>query len=282
MTLRASTQLLLCTLLAGNLAACGDGGQGGGNGGSDGAGLTGGGLGGASFNQCGVAAPLPPDTGQCTAVSAPALTTFDDYVAGTAATSYTYQANGVLGGFLHISDGSDMNGGTSVIATEMVTGAGGTGYALQVSNTNAINWGGAILFYFPQTGATPTCLNAQSHGGVAFSIKGASPTGRFGVSVGMLDTIPTADSGRCENAVAGDCKNANIELALPADSATWAQVEVPWSAFTPGVGSGLSCVPLTGQNIVHLAINPFMRYPPPNYMLEPGPYAIAIDNLRFF
>src|SRR5687767_10233211 len=95
MTVRGFTQLLLCTLVASNVAACGDGGEGAGNtGGSNGTGLTGGGLGGASFNQCGVAAPLPADTGQCTGVSAPAITAFDDYVAGTAASSYAYYING--------------------------------------------------------------------------------------------------------------------------------------------------------------------------------------------
>ena len=288
MTRRSST-LLLCSLVACTAAACGDGGQYGGNSsGTGGTGLTGGGFAGASFNQCGVAAPLPADNGQCTGVTAPAITTFDDYVAGTAASSYTYNLSGtapaasVLGGLVHVGDGSDGNGGTSVIATDMVTGAGATGYALQISNTNATNWGGLLLLFFPQTGATPTCLNTQSYRGVEFSIKGTSPSGRFGVSVGMLDTIPVADNGRCDNATATDCKNATIELAMPVDGATWAQVQVPWSAFTPGVGSGRACVPLTGQNIVNLVIQPFMKYPPPNYTLEPGPYAIAVDNLRFF
>ena len=290
MMLRASRWLLTVTLIASQLAACGDGGQGGGNGGgAGGAGLTGGGLGGNAFNQCGVAAPLPVDNGQCSLVSAPAVADFDDYVAGTAASSYAYYvnanppaANAVLGGFLHIGDGSDTNGGTSVIATEMVTGEGGAGYAVQISNTNATNWGGILLFFFPSSGATPTCLNAESYRGIEFSIKGASASGRIGVNVGMRDTIPTADNGLCGNATASDCRNANIELTLPANNATWTQVQVPWSAFTPGVGSGRSCVPLTGQNIVNLAIQPFMSYPPPDYKLQPGPYSIAVDNVRFF
>jgi hypothetical protein len=25
-----------------------------------------------------------------------------------------------------------------------------------------------------------------------------------------------------------------------------------------------------------------MSYPPPNYMLAPGPYSIAVDNVRFY
>jgi hypothetical protein len=32
-------------------------------------------------------------------------------------------------------------------------------------------------------------VNTQSFRGVEFSIRGTSPSGRFGVSVGMLDTI---------------------------------------------------------------------------------------------
>src|SRR6188508_1435135 len=140
---------LLCTVLAG-LAACG---------GDDPGGKTGG-IGaqlpdGGSFNQCGVAAPPPADTGACTAVHAPALADFDDYAAGTPAGSYTYYVNAkppaadaVLGALQHVGDGSDMNGGTGVITTEMVPGEGGTGYALQIADTNAMNWGGLLLLYF--------------------------------------------------------------------------------------------------------------------------------------
>jgi hypothetical protein len=248
-----------------------------------------GGLGGNTFNQCGVAAPLPAETGSCTAVTAPAIADFDDYVAGTAAGSYSYYVNGKppapgaqLGAILHVGDGSDTNGGTSVIATEMVAGEGAAGHALQISNTNATNWGGLLMFYFISGGATPGCLNAPAYTGVEFSIRGSSPSGRFGVSVGMLDTTPVADNGLCSNANVDDCKSASIEMRLPADAAAWTQVSVPWSALTPGVGSALSCVPVTGQNIVRLVIQPFMRYPPPNYMLEPGPYSIAVDNVRFF
>lgn len=290
MTLRGSTLLLSCTLVAGTVAACGDGGPAGGNTGGasgSGVGLTGGGLGGASFNECGVAAPLP--TGQCTAISAPALADFDDYAAGTAAGSYSYYINGkppaadaVLGLFLHIDDGSGSNGGTSVISTEMVTGEGNAGYAVQIADSNAMNWGGILLFYFPPDGTTPTCLNAQSYKGVELSVKGSTPTGRIGVSLGMRDTIAVADNGLCNNAAASDCKNATLERPLSSDATTWTHVQLPWSAFTPGVGSGRACVPVTGQNIVQLAIQPLMNYPPPNYMLAPGPYSMAVDNVRFY
>ena len=288
MASRSFKQLLLAALSAGAFAACSDDAPPGGNSGGGGAGLTGGGFGGAAFNQCGVAAPLPSDGGLCRGVTAPAIADFDDYVAGTAAGSYAFYLNGrppaadaVPGGIVHVDDGSGATG-TSVIATQMITGAGDAGYALQISNTNAINWGGLLLFYFPPSGATPTCLNAESHGGVAFSIKGAAPSGRFGVNVGMRDTIPTTDNGSCDNATASDCKNANIELTLPANATTWMEVQVPWSAFTPGVGSGRACVPLTGQNIVNLVIQPFMSYPPPTNMFAPGPYSIAVDNVRFY
>ena len=206
---------------------------------------------------------------------------------GAAASTFTYFVNGkppaadaVLGAILHIDDGSATNG-TSVITTEMVTGEGDAGYAVQISDSNAVNWGGILLFYFPSNGTT-TCLNAPTYSGVEFSIKGAAPSGRIVVNLGMLDTIAVKDGGLCDNATATDCKNANIEWALPTDATTWAHVQVPWGAFTPGVGSGRACVPVTGQNIVQLAIQPLMSYPPPNYMLAPGPYAIAVDNVRFY
>jgi hypothetical protein len=273
---------------AGSFVACGDGGHGQGNTG-DGGDTSGAiNLDAGIFNQCGVAAPPPANTGQCTAVTAPLITNFDDFAGGTAA-SYTYYVNGeppasnaVLGAIQHIGDGSDMNGGTSIIATDMVTGVGGTGYALQISDTNATNWGGLLMFFFPQTGSAPTCLNADGYQGIAFSIQGAAPSGKFGVSLRMLDTIPVASSGLCDNATASDCKDATIQLPLPADATAWTQVSLPWSVFTPGVGSATACIPVTGQNIVSLVIQPLMSYPPPNYALQPGPYAIAVDNVQFY
>jgi hypothetical protein len=215
-------------------------------------------------------------------VSTPAITDFNDYAGGQAG-NYTYHVDAILGAILHIGDGSDTDdGGTSVITTEMVAGEGGTGYALEFSNTNATHWGGLLMFYSPSQGTTTTCLDAHRYAGVEFSIKGASPSGRFGVTLGMLDTIPTSDHGLCNNSTASDCKDATLEVALPADAATWKQVQVPWSSFTPGIGSALSCVPVTGQNIVRLVIQPFMKYPPPNYTFEPGSYQIAVDNVRFY
>ena len=307
---RAPGASLLITLaLAGTLAACGEssddtasaaasGGSGamggaedGENGGSGDAGAPsatmtiGSGIGGSGFNQCGVAAPLPTDTGQCTEVAAALIADFDDYENGDAA-SYTYYvsasapAEDVLGGILHIDDGSAADG--SEITTEMVTGTGDSGYALQVANTNATDWGGLLMFYFISSGSTLSCLDAQGYSGVEFAIKGSSPSGRFGVNLGMLDTIPVADDGLCDNSDPEDCKDANLEFFLPADPDAWETIQVPWSAFTPGVGSSLSCVPVTGQNIVRLVIQPFMNYPPPDYTFEAGPYAIAVDDVQFY
>jgi len=282
---------VVCALAAASIAACGGGGQpdGTSSGGGGRGGTAGEGLGGSAFNQCGVAAPLPADTGQCKPVSAPTIADFDDYVTGTMAASYTYSVNGkppaadtLLGAIQHIGDGSDMSGGTSVISTEMVTGEGGAGWAIQIANSNALHWGGVFLFYFPASTTSRSCLNGQTYGGLEFSIRGATPSGRYGVSLGMLDTIPAGDSGLCRNPIAADCKNATIELSMPTDATTWAKVQLPWSAFTPGVGSEQACVPVTGQNIAQLSIQPHMNYPPPSYSFQPGPYTMAIDNLRFY
>jgi hypothetical protein len=289
MQLHLSPLLLLSALCVATVAACsddaGDEASGGGSGGSGATGV--GGTGASVFNQCGVAAPLPAETGQCTLVSAPLVTDFDDY-SGMAPSSYTFSvsaappAEAVQGAILHVGDGSDTNGGTGVITTEMVTGEGDAGYALEVANTNAMNWGGLVMFYFPFGGTTTACLEAREYRGLEFSIKGSSPSGRFGVSVSMLDTIPPSDHGICDNPTTTDCKDANLELSLPPDPETWKDVELPWSAFTPGVGSATSCIPVTGQNIVRIVIQPFMSYPPPNYTFEPGAYSITIDNLRFY
>jgi hypothetical protein len=275
------------SLAASTLTACSDDaqGEGTGSGGTDSTGRID--TSGRSFNECGVAAPLPAETGQCTAVAAPLVTDFDDY-AGTDAGSYTYSVSAappseaVRGAILHVGDGSDMNGGTGVVTTEMVTGEGDAGYALQIANTNAMNWGGLLMFYFPFGGAISSCLDGRDYEGVEFSVKGDAPSGRFGVNLGTLDTIATADNGLCNNPTATDCKDANVEFSLPADPAEWFRVLVPWSAFTPGIGSGASCVPATGQNVVRIVIQPFMSYPPPDYTFEPGAYTLTIDNLRFY
>jgi hypothetical protein len=287
--------VLICALLASTASACGSGTPGektaGGTGGTTGEGgvTADAGLEDANFNQCGVAAPLPADTGHCVTVHTPAITNFDDYVPGTSASSYTYYVNGkppatdaVLGVIQHIGDGSDMNGGTSVISTDMVTGEGGAGYALQIADTDATHWGGALLFYLPASAAPGTCLNAQAFHGVGFSIQGSAPSGSFAVSLATLETMTVANGGLCKSADSTKCLNATITLPMPADTTTWKSIQLPWSAFTPGVGSGQNCIPVTGQNIVQLIIQPLMSYPPPNYSLQPGPYTVAVDNVAFF
>lgn len=275
----------------GTAGAVGSGGAGAGSGAGTGTGggASGGTGGSVSFpvNQCGVAAPQPSQASQCAALSAPKITDFDDFAGGNAA-DYTYSLSAqapagptVLGAVLHVGDGSDTDAGAT-IATEMVPGEGGSGYALQFSSTNAANWGGLLMLYFPGATALSGCIDASAYSGVEFSIKGSSPSGRFGVSLNMLDTIPESDGGLCTNPTASDCKNATVEMELPADAETWTRVQVPWSALTPGVGSELSCVPVTGQNLVRLVIQPHMNYPPPDYSYEPGPYSIAVDNLTFY
>lgn len=312
MRTRAYDLVLLFTLgtAAAQLAACGSSSKAGANGGgSNGAGstngaggngkpgtgtggngdVTGGGApGGVStqFNQCGVAAPLPTNPGQCTVVTDATITSFDDYAGGDVA-SYSYQINGksamgaVPGGLQHIDDGSAANG-TSVVSTEMVPGRGGSGYALQIANTDAVNWGGLLSLYVPGTAASPGCLDASAYAGVEFWVKGSSPSGNLGVSLNQLDTVPASSGGLCSNASPTDCKSATLQLALPADPETWVKVQVPWNAMTPGIGSNTACIPVTGQNLSQLVIQPFMAYPPPSFMLEHGPYQIAVDDLAFY
>jgi len=241
--------------------------------------VIGDGLDPARFNQCGVAAPLPVDTGDCVVPGEPELCNFDDF-SGESAASYAFSIGEgpVQGRFQHIGDGSEVDG--SVISMEMVTGLGDTGYALRFANTNATNWGGLLMITFTGSSAPLTCLDAHMSQGVAFSIRGTSPSGRFGVNLGMLDTAPTSEQGLCNNASSDDCKGAAIELNLPSDPQTWERFEIPWSAFTPGLGSDQACVPVTGQNLFRLVIQPFMNYPPPNYAFEPGPYLVEVDELE--
>ena len=114
----------------------------------------------------------------------------------------------------------------------MVAGAGGAGYALQISNSNATVWGGLLMFYFISAVRAPPLERAGPARRGVFD-QGRSPSGRFGVSLGMLDTTPVADNGLCDSPTVSDCKSATIEWKLPADAATWMQVQVPWSCSRP-------------------------------------------------
>lgn len=258
--------LVLFSVLSLLATACGDSGSKAGGGGAGTSGAAGGaGTGGTDatltfdLNQCGVAAPLPMNPGQCQLVTAPAI----------------------LGSLQHIDDGSAANG-TSVVSTEMVEGHDGSDDAMQISNTDAVNWGGLLSVSFPGNGSSPGCLDASAYDGVQFWIKGSSPSGNFGVSLNTLDTVPASSGGLCNGSAANDCKSATLQFALPADAETWMNVQVPWSAMTPGLGSQAACVPVTGQNLTQLVIQPFMAYPPPDFKLAPGPYQIAVDDLAFY
>ena len=189
----------------------------------------------------------------------------------------------MLGGILHVGDGSDTNGGTGVIATEMVTGEGDAGYALQIANTNATNWGGLLMFYFPYE-RHDACMPERAAAIAAWSFRSGAPLRRAGsASTSACSTRSRSPTtGSATTRPPATARTPTSRCTLPADAATWLQVQVPWSAFTPGVGSATSCVPVTGQNIVRLVIQPFMSYPPPDYMFEPGAYAIAVDNVRFY
>src|SRR5687768_6443644 len=95
MLLRSSRHLMFVVLghASITLSACSDGAQEGGAGNS-GPNPTGGiDTTGRSFNECGVAAPLPAETGQCAALAAPLIANFDDF-AGTDAGSYSYTMSG--------------------------------------------------------------------------------------------------------------------------------------------------------------------------------------------
>lgn len=276
---------------AGAGGSSGSAGGGGTAGGGTGSGLGGVGTAGdtasdgSGLNECGVAAPLPAETGQCATVAAESITDFDDFAGGEAA-NYSFAvaamppAAAAYGAVLHVDDGSDPT--TSVITTEMVPGVGGEGYALHISNSNATNWGGLLMLYVTGTATTLGCIDARAYGGIELTIKGSTPSGRVGINVSKLDTTPTADNGLCNNATSSDCKDATITHALPPDPEQWLNIEIPWSALTPGVGSDTLCVPDTGQNIVRLVVQPLMTYAPPDWTFAPGPYSLTVDDVRFY
>jgi hypothetical protein len=158
-------------------------------------------------------------------------------------------------------------------ALEMPTGFGDTGYALKISDQEAKNWGGGVGFWMSN------CVDAATYSGIRLQVRGTVPTGMVGITVSTRDTVaPSAEGvGACMGTT---CADASAEFAVGLDATAWTQVDLPWSAFTPGVGSGGVAAPLSGFGIMGLTFTVNLQYD--EVGPKPGPYDLTIDEIGYF
>lgn len=212
----------------------------------------------------------------CTQVGSTSFLDFDSYdgtnlsflVAGEA-------VGGVYMGPWELTDEGDETSPdpAPTYALEMHTGFGDTGYALNVSDQEAKIWGGGVGFWMGG------CVDAATYSGVRLQVRGSVPTGTVRLEVATRDTLPpsTDGVGACTTT---DCANAAAEFAVGLDPQEWTQIDLPWSAFTPGVGSGSVAAPLSGFGIAGLTFSVSVQYDEVGAI--PGPYDLTIDEIGFF
>jgi hypothetical protein len=160
-------------------------------------------------------------------------------------------------------------------------------YAVHIGTTTppgmdaSSDYGGFLVLYFP--GATPvaSCLNPSTYHGIRFWIQGASGAGTMGLGLSTVDTVPVTDGGlgTCNpGSDAASCADAVYKFPIPA---TWTQISVPWSVFTPGMTTS-GCASPPGSGIIRIIFQPYESYPAPNYKIAPAPYSLDIDNIEFY
>jgi hypothetical protein len=79
-----------------------------------------------------------------------------------------------------------------------------------------------------------------------------------------------------------NCRSPTVEAPV---SANWTLIQIPWSAFTPGIGSGGLPVFADGDEITgltFLAALTFVETSPGTYEPVPSSYQLVLDDIGFF
>ncbi len=152
-------------------------------------------------------------------------------------------------------------------------GFDGTGFALKISDAEAKQWGGGVGFWMSN------CVDAATYSGIRLQVRGAVPTGTVGIKVSTRDTVaPSAEGvGACTGTA---CADASASFTLAASADEWKQIDLPWSAFTGGVGSGGIAAPLSGFGIMGLSFSVSVNYDEVGPL--PAPYELTIDEIGYF
>lgn len=139
-------------------------------------------------------------------------------------------------------------------------------YAVRFANSEASGWGGGVGFWMGETDVT-------GYSGVAFWVKGTTPTGTMEISLGRPET---------ECADGEPCSRSMVKFDTPAD---WTQVSFEWSEFTAGENVDGDTFTLPAANINAVGFNAHMVYAQAasgEWLPEPGAFDVTIDDITFY
>lgn len=170
--------------------------------------------------------------------------------------------------------------GTATEGLQMLAGHA-SNYAASESVTQASGWGmgGGIWM---------GCADASAYKGISFWVRGSSGTGTFSFVIGMDSTDMPDSTG----AGGGTCPGTTTTCKAPEKdgiplTTDWAQVQILWADFTPGMSGGTAVVP-DGNNIINMTWNVGLAYhldptdpDSGTYVAIPGDLRIDIDDIAF-
>jgi len=139
----------------------------------------------------------------------------------------------------------------------------GSNYALRYKVEGFTEWGGVVGFvlrYTPEDGIKCP-FNAAAFEGLAFMARGK---GRVRVNVGIPETVPTDQEGRCQKG----CWDSHGSYVFLTDE--WREHRIPWSAFAQRGWGTVSRLNLAELLSVNFAV-----------LREDQPAELWLDDIRF-
>ncbi len=211
-----------------------------------------------------------------TAVTSSLFTDFESYDGTTDPGEWGFAFNGESGSETAVYAGSFFsNDGTGTPTMSMLAGQEGV-YSLNIANTMASDWGGALGFWMQ-------CIDATAWQGISLWVKGSSPTGTVNFGLSTEDTsAPDEDDPAGGGTCTADCVSPSYDVPL---TTTWTNLLIPWASFTPGQANGAE-VPVTGDNITGLNFAVPMEYAedpsnPGTWIPAPGAFDFSVDDIQF-
>ena len=161
----------------------------------------------------------------------------------------------------------------------MVAGNDST-YALSISDALAEEYGGGMGLWISE------CLDVTAFSGISFWVRGNAPTGDAKVSILMEETTsstPTTADDKIGTCTGTDDTCIHPSFTFPVTD-TWTQVEVAWSALTPGDAAGTPVV-ADGSDVWQIQFDVGLVWEPDEmdvYHPTPAEYELVIDDLTFY
>jgi hypothetical protein len=171
--------------------------------------------------------------------------------------------------------------GTETVETFDMTDGHNSLYALRVKDTNAQKYGGGMGIWMSG------CLDATKFTGVSFWVRGVAPTGTAKLSLMIKETTATTPlkaeykTGTCPGVTDSTCIPPKYEFEV---KDTWALIQIPWTAFSPGVVPGGEVRP-DGSNIWQLQFDiglQWVKDATDTWVPVPGAYELVVDDMAFY